>query len=87
MLIKVGNPDEFPKPPSWFPKCGGYDYQPKESLKASQGAAPKSDDPDTFPVVYVLVGAGLLITMLLGVIAILGRKLYSRRTGYTRLRT
>lgn len=30
LLIKVGSPEEFPKPPSYFPKCGGYTYQPKE---------------------------------------------------------
>ena len=30
LLVKVGSPEEFPKPPSYFPTCGGYRYQPAE---------------------------------------------------------
>ena len=98
MLIKVGDPDEFPKPPSWSRKCGGYDYQPNESLKSSsQEGAPNSENSGVksehsrvkseFSGVYIIVGAGMLIALLLGVIAVLVRKLYNRRTGYTILRT
>ena len=86
MLIKVGDPDEFPKPPSWSRTCGGYDYQPDESLESSH------EDPQTgmnseFSSVNILVGAGILMAMLLGGIVVLVRKLYTRRKGYTLLRT
>lgn len=26
MVMKVGDPESFPKPPSYHPKCGGYSY-------------------------------------------------------------
>ena len=26
LVIKVGNVEEFPEPPPYFPKCGGYTY-------------------------------------------------------------
>ena len=29
LLVKIGSAEEFPKPPSYFPKCGGYTYQRK----------------------------------------------------------
>ena len=26
MIMKVGDPEDFPKPPKDHPKCGGYSY-------------------------------------------------------------
>lgn len=82
LLVKVGDPNEFPTPPSWFAKCGGYMYQQKN---AQYSAAPEPTDSSSFPVVYVLVGAGVLILMLLLTIVILAKKMLSHRAGYTRV--
>ena len=42
LLIKIGSPEEFPKPPPYFPKCGGYTYRRTGDDTTSQARETKS---------------------------------------------
>ena len=42
LLIKIGSPEEFPKPPPYFPKCGGYTYRQTGDDTTSQATETRS---------------------------------------------
>lgn len=43
MVMKVGDPDNFPIPPKFHPKCGGYSYYKSKSDSQCDG----NDDDKT----------------------------------------
>ena len=61
LLVKIGSAEEFPKPPSNFPKCGGYTYRRSGNQKALVSKASLLQNK-AIPQLCIFVALTLLLT-------------------------